>query len=64
MRIDLTFQVEGILIFCLLNAAENIWEKKMAQKCFSFKKWIKSFIDIHKETKTAYNVNDYKPDDD
>ena len=38
MRRDLTFQVEGILIFCLLNAAENIWEKKMAQKCFSFKK--------------------------
>ena len=28
MQIDLTFQDEGILIFCLLNAAKNIWEKK------------------------------------
>lgn len=65
MQIDLTFQDEGILIFCLLNAAKNIWEKKMTQNLFfSFKKWIKNFIDIHKETKTAYKVNDYKPDDD
>lgn len=39
-------------------------EKNDPKMFFSFKKWIKNFIDIHKETKTAYNVNDYKPDDD